>query len=285
MTLFQDNLSPYLTVVEQGSTPANPSSGDQKLFVRSSDHVLCRLNSSGSVVPIGGLADEGAFTYLDATDAAAPGNPSAGLHRIYSKSGGLYYRDSAGTEVGPLGSGGGGGGGGLVLLEQHTASSSATLDFTTAITSTHDMYEIALLNVLPASDGVDLNMVVSTDGGSTWDTTSGHYSWEAARAGSNAGGAYSGTTSASAIIMQANTIEHVRNTGGGFSGQFRLYDPMNSSLYKFIEGTGVLYYNPGWIVVSVGGQYLQTTAVNAIRFLFSSGNIASGTIRMYGLAK
>ena len=57
----------------------------------------------------GGLVDEGAFTYLDATDAAAPGNPSAGYHRLYSKSGGLYYRDSGGTEVGPLGSGGGGG--------------------------------------------------------------------------------------------------------------------------------------------------------------------------------
>jgi len=54
MTKFEDNLSPYLTVVEQASTPANPSSGDQKLFVRTSDHVLCYVNSSGTVTPIGG---------------------------------------------------------------------------------------------------------------------------------------------------------------------------------------------------------------------------------------
>jgi len=52
-TLFENNLSPYLTVVEQGSTPANPSAGNQKLFVRTSDHVLCYVNSSGTVTPVG----------------------------------------------------------------------------------------------------------------------------------------------------------------------------------------------------------------------------------------
>jgi len=61
MTKFEDNLSPYLTVVEQASTPANPSSGDQKLFVRTSDHVLCYVNSSGTVTPVssGGGAGTG----------------------------------------------------------------------------------------------------------------------------------------------------------------------------------------------------------------------------------
>lgn len=57
MPLFQDNLSPYLTAVEQGSTPANPASGNQKLFIRTSDHVLCYLNSSGTVTPLTGFAN------------------------------------------------------------------------------------------------------------------------------------------------------------------------------------------------------------------------------------
>ena len=51
-TLFQDNLSPYLTIVEQGSTPATPGAGDQKLFIRTSDHLLCYVNSSGTVAPV-----------------------------------------------------------------------------------------------------------------------------------------------------------------------------------------------------------------------------------------
>ena len=31
--------------------------------------------------------------------------------------------------------------------------------------------------------------------------------------------------------------------------------------------------------------YNNASAVNAVRFLFSSGNITSGTIRVYGIAK
>ena len=112
MTVVSDNLFPKVILVE-GSAPSNPSAGDQKLFVDSVDHHLKRKNSAGTVVDLeaaaSGLADEGAFTYLDAIDAAAPGNPSAGHHRIYAKSGGLYYRDSTGAEIGPLGAGGGGG--------------------------------------------------------------------------------------------------------------------------------------------------------------------------------
>lgn len=65
MAKFEDNLSPYLTVVEQASTPANPSSGDQKLFVRTSDHVLCYVNSSGTVTPVF------AVEFATASDAVA----------------------------------------------------------------------------------------------------------------------------------------------------------------------------------------------------------------------
>ena len=180
---------------------------------------------------------------------------------------------------------GGGGGGALVLLEQHTASSSATLDFTTAITSTYDEYMIEMLNLVPATNAVDLRLEVSTDGGSTWDTTSGHYSWEALR--SNTSGAVSsGSTSDIAICLSANTLDHVQNdaNNGGVHGSFRLIAP-GSAIYKYLFGNVSLYYGSSWVTAFIGGRYLQTAAVNALRFLFSSGNIASGTIRVYGIAK
>lgn len=57
MGLFENNLSPYLTNVE-GTTPASPAAGQQRLFVRSSDHLLCMVNSSGVVTVVGsGLAN------------------------------------------------------------------------------------------------------------------------------------------------------------------------------------------------------------------------------------
>ncbi len=54
MTKFEDNLSPYVTLVEQGSAPANPSAGNQKLYMKTSDHLLYRVNSSGTVTAVGG---------------------------------------------------------------------------------------------------------------------------------------------------------------------------------------------------------------------------------------
>jgi hypothetical protein len=50
----EDNQSPYLTHTEQGSTPTNPAAGDQKTFIRTSDHHLCRVNSAGAVTDIEG---------------------------------------------------------------------------------------------------------------------------------------------------------------------------------------------------------------------------------------
>lgn len=51
-TLMSNNLTPSLLMVEQGSTPATPSAGDQKLFIRTSDHLLCYVNSSGTVTAV-----------------------------------------------------------------------------------------------------------------------------------------------------------------------------------------------------------------------------------------
>lgn len=55
-----------------------------------------------------GLADQGAFTYLDATEAAAPSTPASGKVRVYAKSDGrIYSKDDAGTEYGPFDTSGG----------------------------------------------------------------------------------------------------------------------------------------------------------------------------------
>jgi hypothetical protein len=64
-----------------------------------------------------GLVDEGAFTYLDAIDAAAPADPSTGHARIYAKAGRIYSRDSGGVEYGPFDAAGGGSSAGLTLVQ------------------------------------------------------------------------------------------------------------------------------------------------------------------------
>lgn len=51
MAKGSDNPFPSILVVE-GSTPASPGAGDQRLFINSSTHHLERVNSSGSVTDI-----------------------------------------------------------------------------------------------------------------------------------------------------------------------------------------------------------------------------------------
>lgn len=55
MTKASDNIFPKVLIVE-GSAPSSPSSGDQALYIDSSDHKLKRKNSSGTVTTIEGAA-------------------------------------------------------------------------------------------------------------------------------------------------------------------------------------------------------------------------------------
>jgi hypothetical protein len=76
------------------------------------------------------------------------------------------------------------------------------------------------------------------------------------------------------------------NSAYGVCGFARLYSPGSSTLYKRVTGEIGYYAATGHqqgIVCS--GAYLSATAVNAFRVLTTSGNIASGTIRVYGIAK
>lgn len=119
MAAINDILIPSLTfeeIASDGSTLSNPAADHRRVFL-GEDGALHLRDSAGSVTDIGGggLADQGAFTYLDATEAAAPGTPASGFARIYAKSDGrIYSKDDAGTEYGPFDAAGGGGGSGYI---------------------------------------------------------------------------------------------------------------------------------------------------------------------------
>jgi len=112
MTKASDNVFPRLLISEGGST-ATPASGNVTVYAKANG-LLYSKDDAGAESALGpdltSISDQGAFTYLDATDAAAPADPSAGYARIYSKAGRIYSRDSGGTEYGPFDAAGGAGG-------------------------------------------------------------------------------------------------------------------------------------------------------------------------------
>jgi hypothetical protein len=163
----------------------------------------------------------------------------------------------------------------LVLLEQHTASSSATLDFTTCISSTYDSYLIELV-ALKTSGSALLNLLMSTDGGSNWDTTAAHYAWEM-QAVTHSGWGYPYSTGDTKI-----QLNNYLGTGR-MDGQLHLYtSDTRPSLTGQLNQEYTDYPNTA---VFIFACYLGSSAVTALRFIPASGNITSGTIRVYGLAK
>lgn len=171
---------------------------------------------------------------------------------------------------------------GRVLLATKTASASASLDFTEFDNATYRRYEFELDAVLPATDAVSLYLRTSTDGGSTYDSGASDYQWNAngfSGAAATQGGA------ATASDMQLNTVIVWGNSTNetGVSGLLRLW-AAPAATYTHVEGAVAGWSSAGTLLrLSVGGARLSAADVDACQFLFSSGNITSGTIRMYGI--
>jgi hypothetical protein len=223
----------------------------------------CLLMGQSVFPPAGGGGS------IAATSSVLKGNGSGGA-----------VAASAGTDfIAP-------GAAGLNLIEQHTASSSASLDFTTCFTSTYDEYQIEMVNLVPATDNVNAIMRFSTDGGSSYDSGN-NYQTAAYRFVFNSAGAGGGTAQSSLGIDGGGGVDALDNsTSYGLVGSYKVYSPLSASLYKRVIGQVSMQTNGNSLMSAVYvGSYESATAVNAFRVLMSSGNIASGTVRCYGVAK
>lgn len=223
----------------------------------------------------------GIVTAVGAYALLAQYTPPSGGSLSACGSSGQVLTNSSGSCVG-VATISGAQGGGLVLLEQHTASTSAELDFTSCISSTYDDYAIEIVNLIAATSATTLIWQASTNGGSTYDTGS-NYQWSRLAWNETGGAVNAGSTADTSIVVgfaASNTSTNSLNS------EARLYNPGSSATYKVFSATNQQIDSSGKpLSTVVGGAYKVTTAVNAFRFLAGSGNITSGTIRCYGLSK
>lgn len=120
----------------------------------------------------GGLEDQDSFTFLDATEAAAPATPASGKVRIYAKSDGrIYSKDDAGVESGPFDAAGAGGG--PLLLVDSVALHADGSDFSDATLSDFTLVGIAIPGDVTAVttepyDDTCLDIKLSAGGDRLW---------------------------------------------------------------------------------------------------------------------
>lgn len=174
---------------------------------------------------------------------------------------------------------------GLIKISTQTASSSASVAFTSGIDATYREYVFAIDNLLPATNDVQLQMQVSDDGGSSWKSTG--YLATTVSCDSSGTTATNQTTASIGMSNQQSTGASLYNgSGGGWSGKASLFNPSSTTTRKHVTLHGsYVRATTGSLGMNVQGNGFWNggnAAINAVRFIMSSGNVASGTITMYG---
>lgn len=173
------------------------------------------------------------------------------------------------------------GGGSLVLLSTQTASAASTVSFTSDIDSTYKQYLFKLIDLTVGSDGSGIQMLVSTDGGSSYLATSVYtYHLAATNAGTAAYASNTSSPTGGGIVISAS--------GGNASGEnlgseVIINNPASSTEWKIVSVNGTNIISAGTARnYRGGGSVNTTTAIDAIRFKVDVGTF-SGTLKMYGV--
>ena len=221
-------------------------------------------------------------TYPSTSGSAGQILRSDGTNNVYSTA---TYPNTAGTSGHILTSDGTNwnstapsGTGTVQLISTVVASSQAAVAFT-GLSSTYSYYYVVYDGVLPLTNNVNLIMRVSTNNGSTYSSSGYYYAINVTTSGgsnSPAGGAGVGQ-----FVLTSGQSNATSNTASGF---LEIYNPSQSTNYQHINNRAIQIDSSGGVdSISGGGVWLTTTAVNAIQFSFSSGNISTGTFKLYGV--
>ena len=173
----------------------------------------------------------------------------------------------------------------LVLLSEQTASSSSTIDFTSGIDSTYKEYIFKYTNIHPETQS-NFSFQVDTGTNTNYNQTitSTSYYAEHSEGDSSSLSYFAATDQAQGTGFQMISHNPGTDNDSNSSGVLHLFDPSNTTFVKhFIgdsnctNGSATSHRN------FVAGYVNTTTALTRVRFKFASGNIDSGTIKMYGV--
>lgn len=169
---------------------------------------------------------------------------------------------------------------GLDWLSTVTASASATVDIETTFDSTYDEYLIAATGIVIASDNISLYLRMKI-GGSYLATATYEYHLASPNSLANA---YNGQG-----LESQTEIRLSQNNSNARPANFRIWvhHPSSTTLPKAVEWQGSSHHAtaPTLHSISGAGGNTGTAALTGIQISAASGNITSGTFRLYGIKK
>ena len=182
--------------------------------------------------------------------------------------------------------------GSMIFIKKLTASSSGTLSFvngasSVVLDSTYKEYVFTFKDIHAGTDSVQLTFNMSIDAGSNYNvtkTTSAFYA-EQNEAGSDTGLAYN----TSRDLAQSTAFQTIFMNVGSDNDQcnvgfLHLFNPSSTTFVKHFITRGSEYQAGNYATNSfIAGYGNTTSAVDAVQFKMSSGNIDAGDICLYGI--
>ena len=176
--------------------------------------------------------------------------------------------------------------GNLIFISKQTASSSSSVSFTSGINSTYKEYIFYFNNIHPATAS-KFSFNGSSDGGSNYNVTKTTTFFKANHneAGSDANFLYVTASD----LAQSTSYQYLTDGSNNdddhcLSGYMHIFEPSSTTFVKHfitdinnIDGT----YSQRELVA---GYFNTTSALNAFDFKYTSGNIDSGEITLFGVA-
>ena len=174
------------------------------------------------------------------------------------------------------------GGGTWPLIEEIVASSTATIDFETGIDGTYDVFAIEVINAQATTDGHNLHLRFSTDGGSSYLTSD--YPYHQNRSDDGSATYQAAVSAGGGSIQLASAMGNV--SGENFGGWVYLFGLPSSSYLKRVRGF-LTYHDSGGNISfadAVGSHETTIAAVNGVR-IYSESDMLVGTFRLFGKSK
>jgi hypothetical protein len=189
--------------------------------------------------------------------------------------------------------------GSMVFIKKLTASSSATLSFVdgtdgVVLDDTYKEYVFTFKDIHPATNRAIFGFNLSTDSGSNYNvtkTTTAFIAFHSETNDADVALSYDTGFDLAQSTADQRLTQYISSDGdSSASGNMSLFNPASTTYVKhFISSCNNMVITSDLTEYFTMNQYVAgygntTSAVDAIRFQFSSGNIDAGDICLYGIA-
>ena len=173
------------------------------------------------------------------------------------------------------------GGGAWTLINTAVASNSASLTIT-GLDSTYDTYAISIADLVPASDGPLVKFRVGDSSGV--DTTSGDYNYHCSFVGETSA-SYTAENSASSDAVRFATLGVGNAAGEGVGAMIYITRPGDGTMWPTVTGTFTgVDGTPAMFGGTIHGARQAVITLDRVQVLFSSGNISTGRMTVWGIS-